>query len=558
MTPRRLFAAAVATILALVLTACAGLPVGGPVHVGKAIDEVEGPPDFSYVPDGPVEDATPQQIVEGFIAAGSGPRGNWEVAQEFLTTAFRQQWQPQAGVTVYRPGESSVSAPSENEIVFTVDPVATVDATGAYEPAEQGVIPFAFTLTEEDGQWRIAQAPDGIVLDANRFGSVFQSYDLAYFDPDWDTVIPDVRWFPATNPATRIAAALVSGSPSPWLTGSVRTAFTGEVGLAQPSVPVESGVAQISFEPAIRDLGRETLSRMKAQLDASLAGAGILDVQMLVGDEPLDVSAAPTRSTAVDARALVLQDGRFGFLAGNDIEEVDGFGETLQAVEARAIETDAARTTAAVRTASGAILRVQADGLVDELDTRPAMVTPTIDTQGYIWTVPRDQPQEVVAYGPDDTAQTIPSGWVGATEVSAMRVSRDGSRIAALVRAGGRSVVWVAGIVRDQDGAPVSLSESVLPVANLSGRGLDLAWIDGSTLALLTVDGDQRVVREQTVGGQGTEVRAPDDAASIAGGNQSGSVRLLTSDGSLYVQRGSWQVVASEVTALAVQQGIPG
>ncbi|MCM3695755.1 LpqB family beta-propeller domain-containing protein [Microbacterium oleivorans] len=557
MTVRRAVGAAVAVLLALALSACAGLPLGGPVHVGKAIDEVEGPPDFSYVPDGPVMDATPQQIVEGFIAAGSGPRGNWEVAQEFLTAQFRQQWQPQANVTVYRPGESSIESPSENEIVFTVDPVARVDATGAYEPADQGRIPFTFSLAQEDGQWRISQAPDGIVLDANRFTSVFQSYDLAYFDRTWDTVIPDVRWFPSTNPATRITAALVSGTPSPWLTESVRSAFTGEVGLAQPAVPVEAGVARISFDPAIRDLGRETLARMKTQLDASLADAGILDVQMLVGDEPLDVTAAPTRSTAVDARPLVLQDGRLGFLSGSDLDVVDGLGGSLQSVDARAIETDAARTTAAVRTASGAIFRVSAQGEPTELDTREGMTKPSIDAEGYIWTVPRDQPEEVVAYGPDGSAQTIPSGWVGASEVTAMRVSRDGARIAALVRSGGRSAVWVAGIVRDENGAPVSLGEPLL-VTSLAGRGIDLAWIDGATLALVFVDGDQRVVREQTIGGQGSEVRAPDEVVAIAAGNQSGSVRLLTSDGSLYVQRGSWQVIASEVTALAVQQGLPG
>ncbi|MFI8631161.1 LpqB family beta-propeller domain-containing protein [Microbacterium sp. NPDC077663] len=557
MTARRVLGTAVAILLAVTFSACAGLPLGGPVHVGKAIDEVEGPPDFSYVPDGPVRDATPQQIVEGFIAAGSGPRGNWEVAQEFLTTQFRQQWQPQANVTVYRPGESSIESPSENEIIFTVDPVARVDATGAYEPTDEGRIPFTFSLAQEDGQWRISQAPDGIVLDANRFASVFQSYDLAYFDRGWDTVIPDVRWFPSTNPATRITAALVSGTPSPWLTESVRSAFTGEVGLAQPAVPVEAGVARISFDPAIRDLGRDTIARMKTQLDASLADAGILDVQMLVGDEPLDVTAAPTRSTAVDARPLVLQDGRFGFLSGNDIDVVDGLGGSLQSVDARAIETDAARTTAAVRTAAGAILRVEAGGEPTELDTRQKMTKPSIDTDGYIWTVPRDQPEEVVAYGPDGSAQTIPSGWVGASEVSAMRLSRDGARLAALVRSGGRWAVWVAGIVRDENQVPVSLGEP-LPVANLGGRGVDLAWIDGATLALVFVDGDQRVVREQTIGGQGSEVRAPDEVVAIAAGNQSGSVRLLTSDGSLYVQRGSWQVIASEVTALAVQQGLPG
>ncbi|MDT3344666.1 LpqB family beta-propeller domain-containing protein [Microbacterium aquilitoris] len=557
MTVRRRLATAMAVVLAFALSACAGLPVGGPVHVGKAIDEVEGPPDFSYVPDGPGRDATPQQIVEGFIAAGSGPRGNWEVAQEFLTSSFKQKWQPQAGVTVYTPGESSISSPADDEIVFTVQPVANVDATGSYQPAEEGRIPFTFSLEKEQGQWRISQAPDGIVLDANRFGSVFQSYDLSYFDPSWRVLIPDVRWFPSTNPATRITAALVSGTQSPWLGESVRSAFTGEVTLTQPSVPVESGIAQISFDPSIRDLSRETLARMKAQLDASLAGAGILDVQMLVGDEPLDVTARTTRSTAVDTRPLVLKNGTFGFLSGSDIDEVAGFGEAFSEVEAEAVETDAARTTAAVRTRSGAILRVDSDGTRTELDTRPGMTAPSIDPYGYIWTVPGDQPTEVVAYGRDGSAQKIPAGWVGAAGVTAMRVSRDGARVAALVRAGGRWSVWVAGIIRDKDGAPTSIGDPLV-VANIGGRGIDLTWIDGSTVALVFADGQQRVVREQTVGGLGTEVRAPDGVVAIAGGNQSGSVRLLTKDGSLYVQRGSWQVLAADVSVLAVQQGQPG
>jgi len=557
MTVRRALATSVAAILVFVLTACAGLPTGGPVHVGKAIDEVEGPPDFSYVPDGPVEDATPQQIVEGFIAAGSGPRGNWEVAQEFLTTQFRQKWQPQANVTVYRPGESAISAPSDDEIVFTVEPVATVDAAGSYEPAEGGRIPITFSLAKERGQWRIAQAPDGIVLDANRFGSVFQSYDLSYFDRAWRTLVPDVRWFPSTNPATRITAALVSGSPSPWLAGSVRTAFTGEVTLTQPSVPVESGIAQISFDPSIRDLSRETLARMKAQLEASLAGAGILDVQMLVGDEPLDVTARTTRSTAVDVRPLVLQNGKFGFLSGSDVEDVPGFAKALDGLEPQAVEMDAARTTAAVRTRPGAVYRVTADGTRVGLDTRARLTAPTIDTYGYIWTVPRDKPGAIVAYGPDGNAQNIPSGWVGASEVTAMRVSRDGARVAALVRAGGQSALWVAGIIRDENGMPTSLGQPQV-VATLGGPGVDLTWIDGATLALVFVDGKQRIVREQTIGGLGTEVRGPDGIIAIAGGNQSGSVRLLTDDGSLYVQRGSWQVLASDVSVLAVQQGLPG
>ncbi len=557
MSVRKAAIGALALVLAGVMAACSGLPVDGPVHVGRAIDEVEGIPEFSFVPDGPVADATPQQVVEGFIAAGSGPRQNWSVAQQFLTPSFRDTWKPQAGVTIYAAGDRTIDVVSDEQITVTVDPVATVDASGAYRPGGAGPIALSYELVQEEGQWRIAQAPDGIVLDANRFSTVFRSYPLAYFDSGWSSIVPDVRWFPVTNAATRIADAVVTGSPSPWLSGAVRSAFPDDVSLTQPSVPVDAGVAQVSLDASARDLAPATLARMQTQLERSLATAGILDVQMLVGDEVLDVPSVDVDEHRVDVRPLVLAEGRLGFLSGSEVEELPELSAALAETDPEAIEVDADRTTAAVRTTTGAVVRVQADGTVTELDTRAGMTAPSVDPFGHIWTVPASSPTEVVAYAPDGGARTLAGGWPGATDVAAMRVSRDGTRVAALVRDGGEPAVWVAGVIRDDAGAPVGLGDP-LPVAMLAGDGVELTWLGGSTVALIWTDGEQRVMREQPIGGEGTEVRAPDGVVSIAGGNQSGSVRLRTGEGGLFVQRGSWQFLAPDVTVLAVQQGVPG
>ncbi|MFS0867896.1 LpqB family beta-propeller domain-containing protein [Microbacterium sp. 179-B 1A2 NHS] len=555
---RSIITALAAVVMAAALAACAGLPVDGPVHVGRAIDEVERLPDFDFVPAGPVADATPQQIVEGFVAAGSGPRGNWETAQDFLTPEFREVWKPQAGVTIHAAGNRAFEVAGEDEVVLTVQPVARVDETGAYEPSGEGEITMRYRLVQQDGQWRIAEAPDGIVLDANGFSTVFRSYSLAYFDPSWDSLVPDLRWFPATNPATRIAAAIVGGSPSPWLSRSVRTAFPGDVSLTQPAVPVDAGVAQVSLSANARDLGSETLARMKTQLERSLSDARVVEVQMLVGDEVLDVPTVTVREHRVDARPLVLVEGEFGFLSGSEVDVLPELSAALGSLdeEVESIEVDEQRTTAAVRTATGAILRVSAGGAVTPLDTRAGMTAPSIDPFGHIWTSPGRVPTEVVAYGPDGSARLVEGGWPGATSVSSMRVSRDGTRVAALVRDGAQPAVWVAGIVRDEDGVPTTLSEPVL-VSALSGEGVELTWLAADRLALVWTDGEQHVMREQPIGGEGSEVRAPDDVVAIAGGNQSGTVRLRTADGGLFVQRGSWQFLASDVTVLAVQQGTP-
>lgn len=546
-----------ATLLALLLTACAGLPTSGPVNAGRPVTEEEGDSDVAFVPAGPSRGATPAQIVEGFIAAGSGTRNNWETAQQFLTPDFRATWRPQAGVTVYRAGERALAEPAEGEIVLTIAPEATVDATGAYDVAGEGQITIGFRLERVRDEWRIAEAPDGVILDENRFRSVFRSYELMYFDPSWRFLVPDLRWFPTTNAATRIAEALVDGAPSPWLAGSVVSAFSADAGLAQRSVPVRSGVAQVSLDSSVRQLEPAVLDRMQTQLQESLAGAGIPEVDMLVDDQVLTAEPVNVASTRIDSRPLVLTADAFGFLSGTQVEEILSLSAAVRSVDAAAIEVAASRSMAAVQTPTGAVLRVETGAAPTEIDSRPGLVAPTVDTLNYIWTVPSGSPDAVVAIGTDGAWREIADAWPGATRISAMRVSRDGARIAAVLRDGVRPSLWVAGIVRDADGVPVALGERRL-LAVLPGDGVGLAWGDETSLALSYTDGGQTFVLEQPVGGPGTALRAPDGITTVAGGNQPGGVRLRDVDGELYVQRGaSWQDQFSGVRVLATQQGTP-
>ena len=79
------------------------------------------------------------------------------------------------------------------------------------------------------------------MLDRDFFVTVFDAYSIMFFDPDWEFLVPDVRWFPAReNSATRIATALVDGAPTSWLASSLRTAFPEDVALASQSVTVDA------------------------------------------------------------------------------------------------------------------------------------------------------------------------------------------------------------------------------------------------------------------------------------------------------------------------------
>lgn len=562
---RALAAAAATALAAAVLTACAGLPTSGPVNAGVVISDDGASGDVVFIPKGPVDDATPQQIVEGFIAAGSGPGpgANWATAREFLAPEFRDQWKP-SGVTVYSPGQRRIEEISETQFQLTVTPVATVDAAGELLTADSGEIPLDFTLAQQDdGQWRITQAPNGIVLDETRFKTVFNTYSLMYFDSTWTYLVPDDRWFPRVNAATSITQALVNGSPSPWLEGAVSTAFTDDARLALAAVPVDAdNVARVSLEEGARGLDQTVLNRMQTQLTRSLATAGIQGVDMVVDAQPLPAETVPWRPTTVDSRPLVRTADAFGFASGSSagsgtsIEPIAGLSEAMLTVNATDIEVNADRTTAAVRDAAGAVLMVGADDAIATLDRRTGLVAPSIDPFGFVWSVPAASPTAVFAYSETGAQSAIAGAWPGAVQIVAQRVSRDGTRIAAVVRDGSRYALWVAGILRDRDHAPTALGAPKV-LATLAGAPTALAWLDAGTLAVLESDDTETVLYTHEIGAFGDALRGPEGATTVAGGLPSG-VRVRAADGELYAQRGAnWQHLASGIEVLAVQQGSP-
>ena len=556
---RRGILSAIVAVAALVLSACAGLPASGPVNPGLSAGTDAGSPEFLFRPDEPQPGATPEQIVEGFIRAGSGPgpAANWEVARMFLAPSIRETWKPEASVTIDLPDDRQPVSPTEGAVELSLVTVATVDATGAYQP-DAGVTQLSFRLAQQDdGEWRITEAPDGVVIDRDVFANVFHRYSLMYFDPTWQFLVPDVRWFPTTNAATRIAGALVNGSPSGWLAASVVNSFPESVTLARPSVPLESGIAQVTLSAEALLVEATTLDRMQTQLAASLATAGASGAQMSVASTPLSAEPVSTRATRVTGPPLVQTEDGFGFLAGDELTPIPGLSETMELVAPAAIQVSPDRDFAAVRLVDGGIARVPADGPVAVIDTRGGLIDPSADPFGFIWSVPRGEPSAITAFSVAGQQLPVADAWPGASEVVAMAVSRDGTRLAAILVTGGRSEVWIAGIVRGTEAVPVRLGEAV-PLGPLAGSGSGLAWVDDTTVGVLSTESSGPLFTEQLVGGPATAIDAPQGAASVAGATSIATVRLRTDDGSLFVKRGAnWQRTTSGILILATQQGSP-
>lgn len=539
-------------VLVLALTACTGLPTSGYVNPGRG-PQVDDTQAFAFVPDGPQDDATPAEIVEGFLRAGSGPADDWATAKLFLAPGT--QWDPRSRVTIDRLADRRATPNADGtSVAVALTTVAAVDADGAYAPTAAGSAEtLSYTLTRVDDQWRISSAPDGVVLYEEVFPTVYQSASVAYFDPSYSFIVPDVRWFPRPLVASRVATALVDGQPSAWLAGAVRSAFPDELSLVGRSVTLSSdGIAQVQLPRVALSLDRTTLDRMQTQLVRSLATAGINEVQMTVEGTPIAASEVSVRVTRVDPSPAVLTAvGVFGALAGDAVEPIDGLSDAVESLSPAAVELEADRSLAAVRTQQGAVASALSDGRTFLLDDRAGLIAPSIDGAGEIWSVPANAPTQVRAITPEGVPREVGNAWPDAAEIVSMQVSRDGTRVAAIVTVSGVREVWVAGIERE--GTEVNLGPP--HVLSFTQQGaFDLAWLDDTTVGVLvTADGVSRL-RELNVGGRGTEATAPDGARTLAAGST--SVRVLDDQGRLYSRRGSsWTLVASGIRVLAAQQG---
>lgn len=567
--PSRVLGAIAGVAVLLALAACSGLPTSGDVQSGRALGSSPDDPDILPQASGPRDGASPQQIVEDFLEAAITPTDNWMVAQSFLTADFRTEWRPSASVLIDESADTrSVAASVDDgdvgkngdkaEIEVRLNQLAVIDESGAYSDAVGGTT-LPFTVVKTDGQWRISQAPDGIVIDRSRFTRVYDDYPLQFFDRSWSRLVPDVRWLPRrATVATTITQSLIEGGPSPWLDDAVQSAFPSDVTLARDAVPIDPDqVADVALSRSAQGLDQTTLARMRTQLQATLDAAGVhvSQVRFSVDGSTLEAGVVKLVEDSAEAGSVVLKDGVFGTLVGTQITPIEGISEEIAAIAEplAAVEVSADETHAAVQLADGRIYIV-GGGQRDQLETPSNSVAPSIDSYGYTWTAPADAPSQLRAWRNDVTPLAVVDAWPGAASLSGIRVSSDGARIAAVESIGGEAWVAVAAVIRDDSGAPTALGEPKL-LAQLPGSAADLVWLGPDRLGVL-IEQDGPKLLTQIVGGPGVIEAAPSAAISLAGARTASTVRVLDATGSLFSRSGSaWRESTTGVSLLATRAG---
>ena len=549
--------ALVVTVAASVLAGCAAIPLSGNVQAGNRTAP-DDQPSTVFSPSGPAEGAGPSEIVAGFLAAGTGPQDNYKVARQYLSNSFAPEWNPSASVLVRE--QASTLLESQGGVQVVVPAVAAVDASGRYQDLGVGdPVELPFTLVQEGGQWRIDQARDGVVLLRQQFETLFSQRPLYFYDPTYRYLVPDLRWFPSTADApTRIVEALLAGPAAP-LVSSVESAFPVGTRLSRQSVSTTGGVAEVALNDVVAAADSVTRQRMKLQLTTALLGGQVSSVRVSVDGRAVTIpdfgEDGPVQQPLVNPRPLVLSNASFGLLGASTVASVGPAGDAIAALEPTAVTMTSAFDLAAVLAADGVHV-VRADGSTQLVDDRTGLVAPSLDGEGYLWTISTSDPTNLRAITQGGVATPIETTWPDASAVRSIAVSRDSTRLLVMLDVGGTSRLRVYGIVRDRNGAPFTLSSDWFEMILPAGTGISTTWVDDSSVATLVRAGeaDFKIV-VQDIGGRTVSLPRVPDGVSIVGGNGQSGLRVLDSSGQLEVLRGAaWQPTASGVTLLATQR----
>jgi hypothetical protein len=540
----------------LVLAGCANIPNGGGVSK-LTIDSSGGDAALLSLPEAPVKGASQEQILDGFIKAGRNSQSNYVIAREYLSDKIRSTWNPNAGVLVSSSPIDSIVV-GVNTLQLSVTVSATVDGDGRYSIADVSrTQPLQYHFAKDSkGEWRISSAPDGTILPPNRFASLFHPYDLFFFDPTFQFLVPDRRWFAnSTQVATRIVKSLLLGPPD-WLQGGVVvTAFPNGTELTgAPVIDSDSSRATVDLTSQVSSESATGKRRMTQQLTQSLSSLGSPAVSITVGGFPLATSDGPDadRFESVLSDPVGFQKGAFGTLVGGSVRPLPGIGPAIDKLApVGAAVSRSGDQVAALSAAGVSIVRGSAAAVL--LDSRAGLAVPSMDPSGFVWSVPTSYPGSIIAY--DSANKPHPVAFSLEGQVVTMSVSRDGTRLLLAVQTASGPKLLVAGIIRDKDFVPTALGPPIF-LATDDAALLGASWVSSGTVVALTQSGDAAEVTSYDLGGLKQQLGSVDGGIAVVGGNGSDGVRVLDSSGSVFGPAGSfgWQDTGLNASFLASQQ----
>ena len=534
----------------LAMTGCAAMPTAGEPHAFDMATPTTEP--VEQLGFGPQQDAEPERIISDFLrASAAGATDDYATARLYLAENSLSTWDPRSGVVIYptdkEPGLSVEEISSDRAVVTLEAPVsASLAENGVLSAHDGALVKITFTLERRaDGQWRIQQLDDGIILSVANFQAGFQFAQLYFLATDEESLIPDPRWFPRRRLASHLVTGMLAG-PSEQLAPAVSSALTSALTLPTQGVEVQGQVAMVYMEGELPS-SEQTQLNIARQLSATLLQlTNVTAVEAEINSFPLPSVEDPFQDK-LDLDAAV-------GLRGVDIMTSDGeVWEPILSVPPSHGEISAPARNALVEPTvawiEGQDTIAVWDGASIIQVAVPGATAPSVDRWGWVWSVA--ERNQVVALDSQgmSTALELPGELKGVLRKIA--VSPDGARLLLLYSRKGELYPYTATITRETSGAPRRLS-AVQPVGMVGGGVLDGSWAGYSHLVFLSSSGEDRVVTTAALGGFAQTLGAPADAVRISGGAQSNQILLSTEDGRYYSRSGGvWLSLETDVEMIS-------
>lgn len=531
------------------LGGCVTLPSSGQVHRAQPV--VERTEALVQTADLPLVGAEPPEIVAGFLrACAAGPNDAFATARQYLVGPLASSWWPERLVRLYPHLDSpSITLGDSGAVQVTVPVQAEVDGEGVYrlkEPTEDGALQVSYTLTRDaENQWRIAQAPEGVLLPAYSFSSSFICVPVLFLTPDGSHWVADSRWVPARNAVSRVVSRILGGPSAP-LQGVAAALPLADLELEQSAgAAVVSGVATVELRSAQRHPAG-ILSQLAAQVHMSLSTLDVVEeVRVLVNNELVPPAPGLPTPFSDPGRVVLLAGGAvvrglggdrevltdLGPLGGSEVSHpVLGLDGTLYAVNGRSL----------VRLVPGAGTASTLYSTADPQAGQDVLLPPVVDADGWVWTGRDGRLSVVNGWG---AAHNLEAGWLEG-EVVAFDLSAEAGRVALLVATPAGARVAVCAVRREGgDAHPRALLD---PQWLNAPDATALAWADPVTVAVLLAgnDGGHGLLRLHVVGGPFEDVPTVVGATSLAGSRTDGTLLACDTHSVLWRRSGSsWHEV---------------
>jgi hypothetical protein len=564
-------AAVLAAALLALLAGCSTVPTASSsVQITQAPQRAETP--VGIEPLSPQSGATPEEVVRGFLdAAASTVRGH-PVAREHLAPEPQGSWSDDAGITLLGADYATVTTDA-GTVVVTGELVGTIDRRGGFTVGGQEVYSREFRLEQVDGEWRISDPPDGLLMLEPDFERLYERRELYFLDPTGQRIVPDPRYLISGESQPTVLVERLLEGPSAVLAAGVVNELAGAALGSTLSVSAQAVTVDLT---GVADAPPSRLAGLSAQLVWTLGQLpSVRSVEVLVDGDPLVLDGVPPVQTVdtwaaldpdaapVDAVGHYLVDGALWTATEAPAPAPGPAGSGAYGLASAAVATDP--STGQLTQMVGVAER---DGQATLLTgTYGSELTPVLPSSSL--SVPTVAParQEFWLVRDGSTVVRVPAGsppqavnavtLPGLGRATALQLSPDGVRAAVVVEDGQRQSLHVGTVVRSDDG-PVALRDW-REVAPALGQVVDVAWRTSGSLLVLAGDaGEDRTV-PYTVGVDGWDLSPvptaglPSQATEVAAAP--GRPPLVSAGGTIW----EWQVAGGTwVTLVRGQQPQPG